>query len=49
MAVRKRLSVGQVKDIAGRLKTADITCLVNMESHIDFFDDRKKLFASIQV
>ena len=47
MAVRKRLSVAQVKDIAGRQKTADITCLVKKESHIEFFDDRKKLFASI--
>ena len=27
MAVRKRLSVAQIKDIAGRLKTADINCL----------------------
>ena len=27
MAVRKTLSVAQIKDIAGRLKTADINCL----------------------
>ena len=44
MAVCKRLSVAQVKDIAGRLKTADISCLdvfvikeVKKESHIEFF------------
>ena len=44
MTVRKTLSVAQIKDIAGRLKTADINCLevfvskeVKKESHIEFF------------
>ena len=44
MAVRKTLSVAQIKDIAGRLKTTDINCLevfvikeVKKESHIEFF------------
>ena len=45
--------VAQVKDIVGRMKTADIHvgCLlfkeVKKESYIEFFDDRKRLFASI--
>ena len=43
MAVRKTLSVVQIKDIAGRLKTGDINCLevfvikeVKEVSHIKF-------------
>ena len=48
MAVRKTLSVAQIKDIAGRLKTADINCLevfvIKGESHRVFL---KRLFAFI--